>query len=107
MVRASPTTPISAAQTSRVRTACTPYGADGHANAGSIAKGSSSRLANAPQQANSIPEYVEPRSSGRIPLIIIGQYGRMVHPGPPPIGGAFFPAFPRCAPEPPDARIVP
>ncbi len=49
VVRASPVTPISTDQTSRVRAKPTPSGAEDHATAGSAAKGSSGRLASAPQ----------------------------------------------------------
>lgn len=47
--RTSPAAPTSTAQISRTRTICTLSGADGHNNAGSRAKGSSGRLASAPQ----------------------------------------------------------
>lgn len=47
--RASPTTPTSTAQNSRTRTNCTLLGADRHDSAGNRAKGSSGRLASAPQ----------------------------------------------------------
>lgn len=47
--RASPTAPTSAAQTSSTTTVCTLSGADGHDSAGNRAKGSSGRLASAPQ----------------------------------------------------------
>ncbi|MFE5582350.1 serine hydrolase domain-containing protein [Kitasatospora sp. NPDC056531] len=104
--RASPSAPISAAQTSRARTTWTGYGAGRSATAGSAAKGTSGMLTNAPHQANSTPAYVEPRSSGRIPLIMIINYDLAAQHRHPPIGGALSPAIPRCASRPPEARIV-